>query len=202
MPPDASRLPIVSGDEVVHLCIDMQRLFDETEWRTPWMRRVLPQIVALCEARPNHTIFTRFVPPTSPDDTTGAWCDYYRRWPQFTQAKLEPGLIDLLPELTTFTPPARILDKAVYSPWFDGRLHADLSSRGVTTLVISGAETDVCVLAAVLGAIDHGYRVALATDAVCGSSDAMHDRIIDLYHCRFSQQVVAAETDEILDAWR
>ena len=56
-----------------------------------------------------------------------------------------------------------------------------LRRRQTDALVISGAETDVCVLAAVLGAVDFGYRVVLATDALCSSSDATHDALLTLY---------------------
>lgn len=46
----------------VHLCVDMQRLFaEETAWRTPWMPRVLPVVVRLCERRADRTCFTRFM---------------------------------------------------------------------------------------------------------------------------------------------
>jgi spore maturation protein CgeB len=41
--------------------------------------------------------------------------------------------------------------------------------------VISGGETDVCVLAAVMDAVDAGYRVVLAADALCSVSDESHD---------------------------
>jgi nicotinamidase-related amidase len=70
----------------------------------------------------------------------------------------------------------------------------------VDTLVISGAETEVCVLATVLGAIDRGYRVVLATDAVCSSADATHDAMLEIYHSRFGMQVETAQIDEILEA--
>ena len=199
--PNTSRTSFLDGRSTAHLCIDMQRLFDETAWRTPWMRRVLPRIAAICEAHAERTIFTRFIPPESPESAPGAWRDYYIRWAEFTRARLAPDLLDLLPELSLFTPPALIVDKAVYSPWFDGTLHHLLQEREITTLVITGAETDVCVLAAVLGAIDRGYRIVVATDAVCGSSDETHDRVIGLYHQRFSQQVETAEVAEILDLW-
>jgi hypothetical protein len=35
---------------------------------------------------------------------------------------------------------------------------------------VGGVGTDVCVLAAVLGAVDRGYRVVVPTDALCSSS--------------------------------
>ena len=56
----------------------MQRMFAEpTEWHTPWMERVLPNVVAVVELDPARTIFTRFIPPRSPDDVGGAWRRYY-----------------------------------------------------------------------------------------------------------------------------
>ena len=39
----------------------------------------------------------------------------------------------------------------------------------------SGSETDVCVLATVLDAVDIGYRVIVVRDAICSSSDEGHD---------------------------
>jgi hypothetical protein len=42
----------------------------------------------------------------------------------------------------------------------------------------------------------------MARDAVCSSSDASHDAIIDLFHRRFEVQVEVADVAEILEAWR
>ncbi|MGY4466887.1 nicotinamidase-related amidase [Bradyrhizobium sp. LB9.1b] len=41
--------------------------------------------------------------------------------------------------------------------------------------MITGAETDVCVLSTVLGAVDLGFRVVIVKDALCSSSDVGHD---------------------------
>jgi nicotinamidase-related amidase len=58
----------------VHLCVDMQRLFaEDTAWRTPWMARVLPVVVRLCERKAERTCFTRFIPARSPREGEGAW---------------------------------------------------------------------------------------------------------------------------------
>jgi nicotinamidase-related amidase len=38
------------------------------------------------------------------------------------------------------------------------------------TLIISGGETDVCVLSTVLSAVDLGYRIILVEGALCSSS--------------------------------
>src|SRR5690606_34524151 len=99
-------------------------------------------------------------------------------------------------------PPARILDKQVYSPWVGTGLDDSLRRSGVDTLVVTGAETDVCVLAAVLGAVDLGYRIVVVSNAVCSSADETHDALMTLYHDRYSQQIETAEADEVIEAWR
>ena len=77
-----------------------------------------------------------------------------------------------------------------------------LSGSGIDTLIITGGETDVCVLATVLGAIDRGYRVVLVTDAICSSADQTHDALMELYRSRFSEQVEAVSIEEVLSNWR
>jgi nicotinamidase-related amidase len=68
-------------------------------------------------------------------------------------------------------------------------------------LIISGGETDVCVLAAVMDAVDAGYRVILAEDALCSVSDESHDAMLRQFGARFSQQIEVASVEEILDGW-
>jgi len=189
------------GEGWVHLCVDMQRMFaEETPWTAAWMPRVLPTVVALVELAPERSIFTRFVPPRSFENVQGTWRRYYERWQMMTRERLDSDMIELAPPLRRFVPPARTFDKLVYSPWFDGRLWAQLSRLSVDTLVISGAETEVCVLSTVLGAIDLGFRVIIATDAICSSADSTHDAMLEIYHSRFGMQVETASSAEILEA--
>ena len=189
------------GDRWVHLCIDMQRLFDRgSPWAVDWMRSVLPQVCQLVEAAPRRTVFTRFMPPRSLDDAPGAWRRYYQNWPQVLQDNLVPDMLRLLPELELHLPEARIHDKAVYSPWLDGGLHRMLMADRIDTLIMTGGETDVCLLAAVVGAVDLGYRVIVASDAVCSSSDDTHDAAMEIYAKRLGQQLEMADTAEIIAA--
>jgi nicotinamidase-related amidase len=69
------------------------------------------------------------------------------------------------------------------------------------TIVITGGETDVCVLATTLGAIDWGFRVILVTDALCSSADETHDAMMNIYLNRFSEQVETVTTDTLLESW-
>jgi nicotinamidase-related amidase len=119
-----------------------------------------------------------------------------------TLARLEPRLVELVPPLARLAPPATIVDKRVYSPFSEADLPRLLQQRGVTNLVISGAETDVCVLATVMAAVDRGYRVVLASDALCSSSDATHDALMTLYCRRFGEQIEVADSATILACWQ
>lgn len=89
----------------------------------------------------------------------------------------------------------------MYSAFGNVRLAPWLESQGVDTLIVSGGETDVCVLATVMSAIDLGYGIVLATDAWCSASDRTHDALMTLYRERFSQQLAMAMTVQILEAW-
>jgi nicotinamidase-related amidase len=101
----------------------------------------------------------------------GVWRDYYRRWRQTTRAHLDPTLLELLPSLEKLVPPATVIDKTRYSAFVEPSLHRLLQERRADGLVVTGSETDVCVLATVLGAVDLGYAVTVVTDAVCSSSE-------------------------------
>jgi nicotinamidase-related amidase len=93
-----------------------------------------------------------------------------------TLDELGPEMIDLVPDLAKFVPPARRFDKHVYSPWTGSDLHLQLRNSGIDTVIITGGETDVCVLSTMLGAIDWGFRVILVTDALCSSADETQRR--------------------------
>lgn len=98
----------------MHLAIDMQALFAEaTPWAVPWLPRVLPNVLAIAERHAERTIFTRFVPPASPDEAAGAWRGYYEHWRDMTRERLDPRLLDLVEPLRSLVPPARVIDKGV-----------------------------------------------------------------------------------------
>jgi nicotinamidase-related amidase len=190
------------GSGTVHLCVDMQTVFAErTDWHVPWMEKVIPVVARLTRAKPEQTVFTRFVPPERPEDMSGSWRRYYEHWREMTRDQLDPKLIELVPELAQHVPPATVIDKLFYSPFTEPHLLKHLRQREVGSLVITGAETDVCVLAAVLGAVDHGFRVVLAEDALCSAFDRTHDALLTLYRSRFGRQIELASTDEILESW-
>jgi nicotinamidase-related amidase len=190
------------GDSAVHICVDMQRMFAEgTEWKMPWLERVLPNIVAITSAHAERTIFTRFIPAQKPGQGGGMWRHYYERWASMTIDQVGPGMVGIVPDLAAFVPPARVFDKYVYSPWTGSDLHQQLRGAGIGTIIITGGETDVCVLSTVLGAIDWGFRVILVTDAVCSSADETHDAMMNVYMNRFGEQIETVSTQTLLESW-
>lgn len=192
----------IDGDKTVHLCLDMQRLFGPAgPWPTPWLARVLPAVSSLVEYQPARTVFTRFIPPVTPEDATGMWQLYFRKWRLVTRERLDAKFFDLVPALQRYVPPAAVFDKPGYSAFSNGQLHGFLTKSGIDTLIITGVETDVCVLSTILAAVDLGYRIIVAKDALCSSADESHDALLGLYARRFDLQIELADCPEILDCW-
>ncbi len=163
----------------VHLCVDMQNIFAPGGlWQTPWMERVLPTIAAIAER------------------------SYFRRWQQATRAELDAKALDLVPALARLVPPARTIDKPAYSAFSSAELANLLIDKRVATVVITGAETDVCVLSTVLSAVDLGFRVVIVEDALCSSSDVGHDALMTMYRTRFHGQVDLVTAEELDWFWR
>jgi nicotinamidase-related amidase len=186
----------------LHLCVDMQRLFsEEGPWPTPWMDRVLPVVSELAGRYPERTVFTRFIPPERPTDMPGMWQRYYTRWRDATREHLNPVLLELLPPLAKLCSPATVLDKTRYSAFSEPKLIDLLQSKESDGIIITGSETDVCVLATVLDAVDLGYRVIVVKDAVCSSSDEGHDALMKMYHQRYTEQIEVAEAATVMQYW-
>jgi len=183
-----------------HVCVDMQRLFaDNSDWAIPWLSRILPNVQRVIRAFPTRTIFTRFIPPEAPQDSTGAWRTFYDRWPHMTRQRLPSGMLDVVPELLDIAQHAEVMDKSTFSPWHFTDLADRLRRQRCSTVIVTGGETDMCVLATVLGAIDLGFHTVVVTDALCSSVDKTHDAIMQLYHERYSQQISAFTTQSLIE---
>ena len=131
--------------------------------------------------------------PLHPAGASGADAGHvaalYTRWRVATRECLDLQLLELMPPLAALCPPATVIDKTRYSAFAEPKLVAHLREREADALIVSGSETDVCVLATVLDAVDMGYRVIVVRDAVCSSSDQGHDILMRLYHTRYTEQI-------------
>jgi nicotinamidase-related amidase len=186
----------------VHLSIDMQNIFGQGGiWATPWMERVLPAIVAIAELNPPRTVFTRFVTPLKAEDRPGRWQRYFTRWECATRSRLSLSQLEIVSPLSHLIPPATVFDKPAYSAFAESGLGAFLRDKNIDTLIITGSETDVCVLSTVLDAVDLGFRAIVVEDALCSSFDEGHDALMTLYRNRFSEQIELMTQEHVTELW-
>ena len=129
------------------------------------------------------------------------WRHYYERWASMTIDQIGPDMIGLVPDLMKFVPPAKYSTNTCIRRGPEATCNYAAARRRIDTLVITGGETDVCVLATMLGAIDWGFRVILVTDALCSSADETHDAMMNIYLNRFGEQVETVTTETLLESW-
>jgi nicotinamidase-related amidase len=190
------------GRRAVHVAIDLQRMFAEPgAWQVAGLARIVPNIAAIAEARPDRTVFTRFVVPRTAEGAEGRWRHYYRHWEDFTGDKLPAGQIEIVEALAHLAEPRRIFDKTAYSAFTSGPFVRHLADVSADTLIVTGVETDVCVLATVLDAVDRGLRVVAVADALASSSPAGHSATLDHVLPRFDRQIDIASAAEVQAAW-
>lgn len=162
--------------DVVLVVVDMQEVFARaTPWQAPDIDRLVAPIRDLVAAFGSRCIFTRFVyqdPARWPGD---AWREYYERW-SFLKGRtdLEEIVEDLRPVAET------VIDKPGYSCATEPAFVDAVGRLGGRRLVFAGVETDICVLAAVFGALDYGWPCAVVRDACTSSSPAGHEAALHI----------------------
>jgi nicotinamidase-related amidase len=181
----------------------MQLMFAlETKWASEAIWRALPGILKISDRYTSQTVFTRFICPRELSETTGQWTRFYADAEGMLSNNLHPSMMELLPELKKFIPPARTVDRKVFSALDSTELKTQLTQESINTLVITGFETDVCVLATVLAAIDLGYRVVLVKDALASSNEAGEKAALHQVFSRFDQQIEVIDTEELFGNWQ
>ncbi|MFL6131028.1 MAG: cysteine hydrolase [Mycobacteriales bacterium] len=150
------------------VAIDMQAVFADpaSGWAVPRFAAAAAGIDQLRPAFRGRTLHTRFVAPAEP---TGAWREYYRRWPWALQPPDAP-LYDLVGD-----PGGPVLTRPAFGKWGP---ELDAATAGSRDLVLAGVSTDCCVLSTALAAADDGVRVRVAADACAGATDADHERAL------------------------
>jgi nicotinamidase-related amidase len=162
--------------------IDMQSVFADpaSDWATPGFASISPAVVRLAQRFSPRVVFTRFVAPEKP---TGAWLDYYARWP-FARQPVQAPLWRLVPELDAAEHP--VVDRPTFGKWGPdlraaiASIGGDHAQSGVPAgLVLCGVSTDCCVLSTALAAADDGQAVQVVADACAGLSEVDHQRALD-----------------------
>lgn len=186
----------------MHVVIDMQHLFAEhPDWAVQDIGRIRKEVTWLAEHKPGRTFWTRFIPAQNAEAAKGSWQKYYEAWPTATLDGGGAALVDLLPEHRTLAGKAQIFDKDTFSAFGNEKFASALTAAGIDTLILSGVETEVCVWATALDAIDAGFFVVLARDALTSGSVEAHQATLDLIAPRFAPQVAIMNHAELEAAW-
>jgi ureidoacrylate peracid hydrolase len=107
----------------------------------------------------------------------------------------DAAIIDeLAPRPTEF-----VIDKSRYSSFYGTRLEPILNGLGVTSLVVGGVTTNICVETTVRDASQRDYRVFVVSDATGELNQARHDNALEIMAYGFGWVV---ESDKVLAAWR
>jgi|RhiMetdeSRZDD1v2_1073273.scaffolds.fasta_scaffold281731_3 nicotinamidase-related amidase len=186
----------------VHLCIDMQLMFSEaTKWASPAVGQVLPAIMEICSYAAQRTIFTRFLTPPNLSAARRHWCHFYEESSSMLAENIKTEQLEIVPALRRFVPPARMVSRYVFSAFASPVLEETLDLLRADTLLLSGIESDVCVLATALGAIDRGFRLIIVKDAIASSKFAGHEAVTKGIYPRFDQQVEMITAERALSLW-
>ena len=92
-----------------------------------------------------------------------------------------------------------LIHKRRYSAFFATELELVLKSHEISTLVLLGSLTDVCVHYTFADAHQHDYHCRVVTDCVGGSSETAHDAALEAM--RYLQRDCLIDSDEVLDAF-
>jgi nicotinamidase-related amidase len=186
----------------VHLCIDMQLMFaEDTKWASTALAKILPAVTEICNLAPSRTVFTRFLTPHHLKAARRQWRRFYQGSPSMLAKNLKPEQLDLVPELRRFLPPAHVVDRYVFSAFAAPALALFLEELDADTTIFTGIESDVCVLATALSAIDRGYRVIIVEDGVASSRSSGHRAVMEGVLPRFDQQVEIIKAAALMKNW-
>lgn len=83
------------------------------------------------------------------------------------------GLGPVVAEIASLLPAAKVMDKLEFSCFGSQEFSAALKALPglCNTVLLCGMETHICVMQTALGALQHGYRVHVASDAVSSRTE-------------------------------
>ena len=94
-----------------------------------------------------------------------------------------------------------VIDKRWYDAFAGSALDGALRARGVTSLVVTGTMTDICVLATVIGAFNREYRITVVQDAVATLWPDIQRATLDIVARAYGRVVSSKQVIDIIAAW-
>ncbi len=98
-------------------------------------------------------------------------------------------------------PDELVVRKRWYDAFAGTELDGALRARGVTSLVVTGTMTDICVLSTVVGAFNHEYRISVVADGVATLWPEIQRATLDIVGRAFGRVVQSREVLETISSW-
>jgi nicotinamidase-related amidase len=196
------------------LVVDMQRGFVEAgqAMEVPSARDIVPAIRALLDgfrAGGLPVVFTEFTYSPAVPILVGELHPEHRPAPP----GVRPGLgvpssacLEGDPSAQTISalaprPDELVIRKRWYDAFAGTELDGALRARGVTSLVVTGTMTDICVLSTVVGAFNHEYRITVVADAVATLWPEIQRATLDIVGRAFGRVVQSREVLDTIATW-
>ncbi len=196
------------------LVVDMQRAFLEPgeAMEVPPARDIVPRIqelLAIFREKALPAVFTRFTySPNAPLLVGELHPEHKPAPPGAPRGFGLPSSSCLVGEdsvrvVSELEPRADelVVDKRYYDGFNGTALDGALRARGVTTLVITGTMTDICVLATVVGGFNREYRMVVVEDGVATLWPEIQRATLDIIRRAFARVVSAKEIADESAAW-
>ena len=206
-------LPLSPGHTAL-LVVDMQRAFlDPGEaMEVPPAREIVPRIgelIAIFRDKCMPVVFTRFtysaaapllvgdLHPEHRAAIPGALLGHGRPSSSCLEGEDNVSIVpDLEPRANEL-----VIDKRYYDGFNGTPLDGALRARGVTTLVVAGTMTDICVLATVVGGFNREYRMVVVEDGVATLWPGIQEAALDIMGRAYARVTPAKEIADQLASW-
>jgi nicotinamidase-related amidase len=111
----------------------------------------------------------------------------------------EPGH-DIIPELAPH-PGETVIDKPGFGAFYATDLDSILRIAEVSTLVIAGVTTDICVHSTLREAVDRGFECTTVSDACAAGDASIHAAMLACISGEGGILGRVASTDQVIAAW-
>lgn len=196
------------------LVVDMQRGFLDPgqALEVPPARQIVPRIRALIElfrAKGLPVVFSEFVYSARLPLLVGELHPEHRPAPPGAPTgfgRPSSNCLEGHPSVETIAELAPRPDELVVSKrWYDAfagtPLDGALRARGVTSLVVTGTLTDICVLATVVGAFNREYRITVVEDGVATLWPEIQRAALDIIGRAYGRVVSSKEVIDHVSTW-
>ena len=207
-------IPLVPGRTAL-LVVDMQRAFLEPgeAMEVPPARDVVPRIgelIAIFRDKGLPVVFTRFTYSAEAPLLVGELHPEHRPATPGSPRRRRAAVI-IVPRgagqcrasspTSSPAPGELVIDKRYYDGFNGTVLDGALRARGITTLVVTGTMTDICVLATVVGGFNREYRMVVVEDGVATLWPGIQDAALDILGRAFARVTSAKDVADQLAAW-